>query len=91
MPVVVTLEINLVGDNPRTDIVDGFGSGVAVRDKRTFQTERPGLLEYGHGPLGSDEGLVVAGDDQLCFLALSQGGELSGGHGLHRRVGCLVA
>src|SRR2546421_944726 len=79
-PVIHRLEVDLVAVGPGTDVVEHFGRGVAVRDKRRLEAARVRRLEHVHGPFGGDERLVVRRPDQLGALAERQPHQAVGRH-----------
>src|SRR5439155_1428662 len=72
------LQIDLVGNDPGAKKVKDLGSGIAVGDEGTGQAGGVGLAEDIDGPLGGDQRLVVAGDDQPGAFALGDADQLRG-------------
>ena len=68
MTVVKTLEINLVQVDPRSQIFQHLGRGVAIRDKAGDESGRSGFLEYRNRPLTCDERFVVGTDEYFAAL-----------------------
>ena len=89
--VVEALEIDLVGDDPGAEEVEHLRRGVAVGDEGAGQPGRFRLAEDGDGPLGGDERLVVAGDDQPGAFAPGQRRPAGRRHGPNRGDGVRIA
>src|SRR6266542_4236628 len=91
LPVVLVvhgLQVNLVEVHPGTNVVEHLSRAVAVGDVSGVETAPLRLLENGDRPLGSDEGLVVSGNDGRRAAFLRQAGQ-SLGRDVVRLCDCL--
>src|SRR5262245_27165832 len=88
--VVEALQVDLVGPDPGAEVVEHLRGGVAVGDEAADQAGGGGVAEDLDGPLGGDQRLVVAGDDQARALAPGDGDQLLGGDAGGRDAGRII-
>src|SRR5262249_980051 len=76
--IVEAFEIDLVGDDPGTQVIEDLRRGVAVGNEGASETGTPGFAKDANGRFGGDERLVVAGDDETGALPACNFGQLCG-------------